>query len=320
MTQDRIDELAEIFVNRIKKDRQALWKWAHPNAVSCFRIYDHGMPDVPFIVDEYEKHLHIAQIIQPNIDENLQLAWTKAMADAAARGTGLPFDRVFIKHRVKQKGHSQYQRQDEKSYTIQAFENGIAFEVNLSDYLDTGLFLDHRDTRAMIRNLASGSRMLNLFSYTGSFSVYAAAGGALSTMSVDLSNTYSAWAERNLALNGFASKKHACVTADVFQWLKEAIEKKEVFDIIVMDPPTFSNSKKMNNTLDVQRDHALLINQCLRILSKQGILLFSNNLRGFKLDEDALNTNYIDDISAKTVPEDFKGRKPHRCYVIKKGN
>jgi len=318
LTPDRIAELAAIFSNRIKKHRQELWTWARPNGISCFRIYDRDMPDIPFIVDEYNKHLHVSQIVEPAGDQEAQDAFSEAMADAAARGIGIPRDRVFLKRREQKKGHSQYEKQAEQGFILEVEENQLKFECNLSDYLDTGLFLDHRNTRTMIRAMANGTRFLNLFSYTGSFSVYAAAGGALSTTSVDLSNTYTAWAERNLALNGYSGKLHRCLAADVFGFLQEAVARNEQYDLIVMDPPTFSNSKKMVATLDVQRDHALLINQCLRLLTNGGTLFFSNNLRGFKLDEDAINADWIDDISAKTVPEDFKGKKPHRCYMIRK--
>lgn len=315
----RIAELGDIFCNFLKKKRATLWPWARQNGITCFRLYDRDMPDVPFVVDEYNKHLHISQIIRPKSDdEMLQDLWTTTIADAAGRAIGIPTERVFIKTRKSQKNHSQYEKFGSANYSMKVEEYGLQFEVNLSDYLDTGLFLDHRDTRAMVRGLAGGARVLNLFSYTGSFSVYAAAGGAASTLSVDLSNTYTAWAERNLAMNGFKSKLHTCIAQDVFEFLGEAAAKKQQYDIIILDPPTFSNSKKMQSTLDVQRDHPLLINQCLRILSKKGIIVFSNNLRTFKLNEHALNTGYVDDITFKSTPEDFKKRKPHVCYVLRK--
>lgn len=319
LSEARILELGDVFCNFLKKKRASLWPWARQNGISSFRLYDRDMPDVPFVVDEYDKHLHISQIIRPKSDDEvLQDLWTTTIADAAGRAIGIPRERVFIKTRKNQKNHSQYEKFGAANYSMKVEEYGLQFEINLSDYLDTGLFLDHRDTRAMVRGLAGGARVLNLFSYTGSFSVYAAAGGAASTLSVDLSNTYTAWAERNLAINGFRSKLHTCIAQDVFEFLADAIAKKQQYDIIVLDPPTFSNSKKMQNTLDVQRDHPLLINQCLRILSKKGIIVFSNNLRTFKLNEHGLNTSYVDDITFKSTPEDFKKRKPHVCYVLRK--
>lgn len=314
---ESIAELGVVFATTLKKKRLELWAEARQRGISCFRLFDRDIPDIPFVVDEYDKHLHISQIVSPSVDEAIQELWLETISDTAARTLGIPRDRVFMKARKAQKGHKQYDKFGEASYVIPVQEYGLRFEVNLSDYLDTGLFLDHRDTRAMVRDLAMGARVLNLFSYTGSFSVYAAAGGAASTTSVDLSNTYTAWAERNLAMNGFRGKLHQCVAEDVNVWLKTAIARKDVYDIIVLDPPTFSNSKKMSTTLDVQRDHPILINQCLRLLSKKGILVFSNNLRGFKLNEHGLNTSYVDDITFKTTPFDFKKRKPHHCYVLR---
>jgi 23S rRNA G2069 N7-methylase RlmK/C1962 C5-methylase RlmI len=316
---ERVKAQAEMFGNRLKKCRQHLWKWARRTGVSCFRIYDRDIPELPFQVDEYEKHLHIAQIVRVrSVDEEHARLWTETMVEAAARSLGVEPSKVFVKNRVQQKGKDQYEKFGSAGYLLTAHEAGLDFELNLSDYLDTGLFLDHRDTRIMVGGLSLGARVLNLFSYTGSFSVHAARGGALSTTSVDMSNTYTQWAERNLALNGFGGKSHRCICDDVLKWIPGAVERKEQFDIIVCDPPTFSNSKKMEGVFDVQRDHPWLINQLLRLLSRNGIIVFSNNFRKFKLDEGALDSRYVDDITFKSTPEDFAGKKPHKCYVIKR--
>ena len=316
---ERVQEQAEMLANRVKKRRQHLWKWARRTGVSCFRLYDRDIPELPFQIDEYEKHLHVAQIVRVrSVDEEHARLWTETMVDAAARAVGIDSSKVFLKNRVQQKGNTQYEKFGSSGYVLKAQEAGLTFELNMSDYLDTGLFLDHRDTRAMVGGLSLGSRVLNLFSYTGSFSVHAARGGALSTTSVDISNTYTQWSERNLALNGFGGKTHKCLCEDVLKWLPGAVERKEQYDIIICDPPTFSNSKKMEGVFDIQRDHPWMINQMLRLLSRNGIIVFSNNFRKFKLEERELHSKYIDDITFKSIPEDFKGKKPHKCYVIKR--
>jgi 23S rRNA G2069 N7-methylase RlmK/C1962 C5-methylase RlmI len=316
---EKVAYQAQIFGNRLKKKRAHLWKWARRTGVTCFRIYDRDIPEIPFVVDEYEGHLHIAQIVRVRqIDDAHARMWVEAMVDSAARSLGILPSRVFVKDRIQQKGHSQYNKFGSQNYVHKVHEGGLEFEVNLSDYLDTGLFLDHRETRAIVRNLALGARVLNLFSYTGSFSVYAAQGGAQSTLSIDMSNTYTEWARRNLAMNGFVGKTHQAVSDDVLKWIPDALERREQYDIIILDPPTFSNSKKMEGVFDVQHDHASLINDLLGLLSKQGIIIFSNNFRKFRLDTEGIKSGYIDDISGKTRPEDFIGRKPHKCWVIKK--
>ena len=195
-------------------------------------------------------------------------------------------------------------------------ESGLRFLVNLKDYLDTGLFLDHRQTRAMVRDKAQDRRVLNLFSYTGSFSVYAAAGGAETTLSVDLSNTYQRWSRRNFELNSLPAGRHRLRNLDVLRYLQQAVRAGERFDLIVLDPPSFSNSKKMLSILDLQRDHARLIRQCLRLLTTGGELFFSTNLRRFALDPALNGEAAIKEISAQTVPPDFGRHRPHRCWLI----
>jgi 23S rRNA (cytosine1962-C5)-methyltransferase len=196
-------------------------------------------------------------------------------------------------------------------------EGGLRFEVDLHSYLDTGLFLDHRETRALIRQRAAGRRMLNLFAYTGSFSVYAAAGGALSTTSVDLSNTYQAWTGRNLALNGFTDDAHQMERADVFEYLDRAQRERRQFGLIVLDPPSFSNSKKMTEVLDVQRDHRRLIEACLGLLTPNGELYFSTNKRRFKLDPELEALPGTEEITSRTLPDDFKRHPAHRCWLLR---
>jgi 23S rRNA (cytosine1962-C5)-methyltransferase len=317
----KILEQGDMLANRVKKRHQHLRKWAKREGVEAFRIYDKDIPEVPLQIDIYWKYLHIAELLKfQDKDEEQQELWTVYMAERAARALGIPEENVFIKNRRQQKGRNQYEKFARENFTTIIKEGGLEFEINLSDYLDTGLFLDHRVTRSFVRDIAAGSRMLNLFSYTGSFSVYAANGGAMSTLSVDMSNTYSSWAERNLERNGFPiGNLHRVVTANAVEWVEQAVSRGEQFDLIVCDPPTFSNSKKMEGVFDVQKDHPWLIESCVKLLSKRGALIFSNNFRRFKLYEDLVKKYaLVDEITNKTIPDDFTKRKPHRCWLIQK--
>jgi 23S rRNA (cytosine1962-C5)-methyltransferase len=309
---------AEFFGNRLKKRHSHLRKWAKRNNISCFRIYDQDIPELPFQVDLYEKYLHISEVVRlTSWEDQEHTRWTDLMAVTAAKVLGIPSQHTFTKFRKKQKDKDQYEKFSQQEKIVIVKEGDLDFEVNLSDYLDTGLFLDHRQTRAMVREVALGTRVLNLFSYTGSFSVYAAAGGALSTLSVDLSNTYTGWAQRNLERNGFIGNTHKCITQDVFGFLDKAIQQKDQFDIIILDPPTFSNSKKMTTTLDVQRDHGSLIQKCFKLLSKKGLVFFSTNYKKFKIDLSFLKGfSEVQEITQQTVPEDFLRKRPHKSYIL----
>lgn len=315
---DSIEFQQEMLINRLKKRRRHLWKWAKRNDISCFRLYDRDIPEIPFVIDEYEGHLNMAEYNRPHdrSPEEHQ-TWVEAMREAAARGVGVPLERVFLKARERQRGSSQYEKLDQKNHEVIGTEHGLKFILNMSDYVDVGLFLDHRTTRRYVMDMALGARMLNLFAYTGSFSVYAAAGGAERTVSVDLSNTYCEWTRRNLDLNGPFPGRHEVIAMDVFAYLKQAAEAQEQYDIIVLDPPTFSNSKKMDGVLDIQRDHPQLIRDCMALLSKQGVLLFSNNFRKFKLSTEALPKKAaVRELTPRTIPEDFRNQKIHRCWEI----
>jgi 23S rRNA (cytosine1962-C5)-methyltransferase len=227
---------------------------------------------------------------------------------------------VVIKLRLRQRGKSQYERlvDDAPSFTVG--ERGLRFEVNLRRYLDTGLFLDHRDTRQWVREHAAGRTFLNLFAYTGSFSVYAAAGGARRTVTVDMSHTYQAWSRRNLAHNRLDdTERHSFVQADVLEFLDRMRQAGARFDLIVLDPPSFSNSKRMRETFDVQRDHVELLRRTLALLAPGGDLLFSNNRKGFRLDAQIAELADVDEITAQTVPQDFRRHAPHRCWRMRDG-
>ncbi len=312
-----LDYQTEIFENRLKKRKKHLWKWARRNEIGCFRLYNRDIPEVPLVIDHYEGYLHVAEYERPapHTDEEHQI-WRSRMLASAAHALTVPEERVFFKYREKQAGHSQYGKLDGRTVTLDVHEAGLLFRVNLSDYIDTGLFLDHRLTRGMVRDSSAGGHMLNLYSYTGSFSVYAAAGGAKSTVSVDLSQPYTVWAQENMRLNGFAGSEHRFVREDVQTFLAAAARKGDRFDIIVIDPPTFSNSKKMEGVLDIQRDHAELINSCAGILSPEGMIFFSSNFKKLKFESDRIEADQIADITQLTIPEDFTGKRPHRAWLI----
>ncbi len=306
---------AQMVKNRIEKNFRHLRKIAARASVDCWRVYDADLPEYAAAIDIYGEHLHIQEYQAPaSIDENLARTRWRELVRAAGEALRVPRERVALKQRRRGKGGERYGKLDERGEFLEVGEGGLKFLVNLRDYLDTGLFLDHRPLRAHVRDLARGKRFLNLFCYTGSVSVYAAAGGASETVSVDLSQTYLDWAARNLALNGFDQAQHRLVWADAPGYLQT---HSGMFDLIFVDPPTFSNSKRAED-FDVQRDHARLLNLCGERLLPNGTILFSNNFRRFKLDEVALAGFAIRDISTDTIPFDFKrNARIHRAWELR---
>ena len=306
------------FANRLGKNIKHLMKWAKRNGIEAWRIYDRDIPQFPFAVDVYGSQIHLQEydtgwLMQPEEYE----AWLAEIIEAIVFVTGFSSDNIHLKRRERQKGVQQYEKTGRAGEDFVIEENGRRFWVNLDKYLDTGLFLDHRNTRKKVGDTAAGKRFLNLFSYTGSFTVYAATGGAVSSETVDLSNTYLDWARRNFELNGIDLAKHQIIRADVFQYLQTAFEAGKQFDLIVMDPPSFSNSKKMSDTLDIQRDHARLIQGAMKLLAPNGLMYFSNNLRSFALDESIAEQYLVKDISKQSVPDDFRNKKIHQCWEIR---
>lgn len=310
-------EQAEMFANRIEKNHRHLRKWAKREGISCFRVYDRDIPELPLVLDVYEDHAHLQEYSRIEADGERR-EWRRAMHAAAAGATGIPLSDVAFKERHGQRPEAQYRKVDARAQDLVVTEGGLRFVVNLTDYLDTGLFLDHRQTRARVRALASGRRFLNLFSYTASFTVYAAAGGAPQSVSVDLSKTYLDWARRNFSLNGIDEGRHRLVHADVLAFLADEARTANRYGLIVLDPPTFSNSRRMEGVLDVQRDHVPLIRQCAGLLEPGGELFFSTNLRSFRLDEAALAGLPLRDISEATMPPDFRNRKIHKCWHLQR--
>ena len=331
------------FANRLRKNLAHWHKWARRRGTSCFRIYDRDVPQFPFAIDWFETlaprtetHLHVQEIDTgwKRSDEDYT-AWLVAVCDAICAVCTVPAAQLHLKRRERQRGTSQYEKLGEKidDAAAEPFvveEAGHRFEVNFDTYLDTGLFLDHRPTRRLVAETiaerakcgakaGSGARFLNLFAYTGSFTVYAARAGASQSTTVDLSNTYQAWTTRNFALNGIDTRRHILVRADVIAWLVEAAAAAERYDVIVLDPPSFSNSTKMQGVLDVQRDQARLVSQCHDLLADGGELFFSTNLRSFTIHPQLEQRLALREITNQSVPEDFRRRPgPHRAWHAKK--
>ncbi len=308
---------AVAFMNRISKNMRTIGKWAAREGITCYRLYDADLPEYAVAVDRYGDRVHVQEYAAPSsVDAAKAGARLNDVITVLPQALGVDSDHVILKVRRRQKGKSQYEKLDMQGRFMEVREGPCKLFVNLTDYLDTGLFLDHRLTRAMIGSMARGNRFLNLFCYTGATTVYAALGGAGSTVSVDLSATYLEWARRNLELNGVKGKQHRLEQADCREWIASCAER---YDLIFLDPPTFSNSKRMRGTFDVQRDHAGLINDTARLLATGGTLIFSTNRTRFKMDDGALKGLVVEDITAKTIPKDFE-RNPriHSCWMIKR--
>jgi 23S rRNA (cytosine1962-C5)-methyltransferase len=306
-----------MFRNRLEKVYRHLSRQAKKAGVTCYRLYDHDLPEFPFCIECYGDKLYIAEYKRRHgMSDEAHAGWMEKCLVVIRSVIPVEKTNIFLRLRQRKAGRlGQYRKQDEQKAEFVVSENGLQFIVNLSDYLDTGLFLDHRATRQLVKEQCSGKKVLNLFAYTGSFSVYAAAGGAKEVVTLDLSKTYLAWAERNMQLNGFNDKQsYRYIHADVLQYLSRI--PKEAYDLIILDPPTFSNSSRMEDFLDIQKDHVKLINQCLHGLSSGGKIFFSTNARTFELDRGRINAKEIKDITKQTTPFDFVGKWVRRCYLI----
>jgi 23S rRNA (guanine2445-N2)-methyltransferase / 23S rRNA (guanine2069-N7)-methyltransferase len=304
------------FINRLRKNLRHLRRWADREGVSCYRLYDADLPEYAVAVDRYEQWLHVQEYAPPpTVDPDRARERLEQVLAVLPAVLEVPPDRVFLKVRQRQRGARQYQKQADQGHFHEVREGPARFLVNFTDYLDTGLFLDHRITRRRLGERAGGRRFLNLFGYTGTATVYAALGGAISTTTVDLSATYLDWARRNLELNGIRGPQHQLIQADCRQWL---IWARGHYDLIFLDPPTFSNSRRLEGSFDVQQDHVELLRQVLRLLAPDGVLVFSTNHRKFRLDRGALADLRIEDWSRHTLPPDFaRDPKIHQCWVIK---
>ncbi len=309
------EEKLVMFRNRLQKVWRHVSKLAKRQGITCYRIYDHDLPEFPFCIELYEDKVYLAEYQRRHgMTGDDHAAWLESCVPVISAVLEVPDEQIFFRERRKKAGRlDQYEKLASEHEFFVVKEGGLSFRVNLTDYLDTGLFLDHRITRGMVRQEAAGRRVLNLFCYTGSFSVYAAAGGATAVDSVDLSKTYLAWAEENMALNGLEGR---FIHADVKQWLDAA--PAGLYDLVVMDPPTFSNSKRMRDFLDIQRDHAELINQTLIAMRPGGVLYFSTNYRRFVLEREKIMAASVKDITNATTPFDFQGKLFRWCFKIEK--
>jgi 23S rRNA (guanine2445-N2)-methyltransferase / 23S rRNA (guanine2069-N7)-methyltransferase len=313
---------AQMFANRLRKNLQRLDPWAEREHIDCFRVYDADMPEYAFAIDLYgreARHVYVQEYAPPKtVNQESARERRREVLAVLPEVLSVPVAQVHSRVRKPQKGAEQYEKRESVAERHAVSEGGLKFWVNFRDYLDTGLFLDHRIMRAMLRSWAKDTDFLNLFCYTGSASVYAAAGGARSTTGVDLSNTYLDWAHENLLLNGFGGDNHELYRADCLAWLEEQESRGPRFDLIFVDPPTFSNSKRMDGVLDVQRDHVGMIHRSLKLLRPAGRLVFSTNYTRFKLDSEALTDLAIEDISAASIPKDFERHaRIHRCFTVR---
>ena len=343
---------AELLSNRLSKRYKHLRKWAKRTGVLCFRLYDRDIPEIPLAIDIYEEEPYsevtdgtkddstttVASVNESKMfvrvslyerpyekQEAEELVWLSAMTSAISQTLGIPSEHIITKVRRRQSGDSQYEKDSGKTLSFITREQGLRFKVNLSDYIDTGLFFDHRPLRLKIQDEAADKRVLNLYCYTGAFSVYAAAGGAALIDSVDLSARYLGWAEENMRLNGFSDKrKYRFIASDVKTFLEKATpaaEKRDKsgYDIIILDPPTFSNSKKTDTLLDINRDWPALVEACAALLTQNGILYFSTNSRKLSFDEAKLPDGFeAKDITGSTIPEDFRNERIHRVWKIQR--
>lgn len=321
-------EGAQMFANRLRKNLKQLTKWANRSKVYCYRVYDADMPEYSLAIDYYQtleegEWLVVNEYAPPKtVDRQKAKKRLHEALSVLPQVFELPAGKIVFKVRERQSGTNQYERMDVSKEYFTVIENDVKLRVNFNDYLDTGLFLDHRDVRLKVAELAKGKSLLNLFCYTASASAIAAAKGAKSSLSVDMSKTYLFWAQNNFWVNKIDDRKHLLERADVIAWLAEqAAEPKQLFDVIFMDPPSFSSSKKMEGVLDIQRDHGWMIRKGMQLLTPNGVMVFSNNLRKFKLDELVQMQFDVQDITQKTMPEDFRrNSKIHQVWLIKKLN
>lgn len=326
---------AAMLANRLRKRRRHLDKWARRTGAGLYRLYDRDIPEIPLVLDWYGDAVSGALYKRPYEKEGAaELLWLSAMKGAVSAALGIPPDRIVLKERRRQRGNAQYGPADGRNFFRDVQEGDLVFRVNLSDYLDTGLFPDRRLLRAKIREEAGGKRVLNLFSYTCSFSVCAAAGGAVSVDSVDLSRAYLDWGMLNFELNGFKGREidprdlgafartslppFRFIRGDALRFLPEAERAALRWDIIILDPPTFSNSKKMRGFLDIRRDYRELVRGCLGLLAPGGKLFVSVNARSFKLDRDAFPGMEITDLTEKLRDEDFREKRVPVCWSLVK--
>lgn len=309
------DDKSSPLKNRIRKNYRHVRKWANRTETNCFRIYDRDIKEYPLAIDYYDGRFCIHFFTSSRESDAPRPDLYDAAMEALVSLFNASEESVYWRTRIKREKTEQYEKNNETKQFFTVLEYGIRFKVNLVDYLDTGLFLDHRETRRYVASMASGKRLLNLFAYTCSFSVHAAAAGAAFTKSVDMSNTYTEWGKENFLLNSLSLNNNVIVREDCLKFLEE---ERGMYDLIVIDPPTISRSKKMDQMFDVQEDYIFLITRALKLLAPGGTLFFSTNSRDFVFDESRFENCSILDISKKTIPLDFHNQKIHFCWKISK--
>jgi len=311
---DSEDKSSSDLKNRIRKNYNHIKKWAKRTHSNCFRIYDHEVPGYPFAIDYFDKRFLIHYFSKDKESLEIPKELYEEIITSIQSLFQVSLQMLYFRTRIKRDKLEQYEKLEDSTEFFTVLEHGHLFFVNLKNYLDTGLFLDHKETRRFVASKAQGRSLLNLFAYTGSFSVYAAKAGATFTKTVDLSNTYTAWAKKNFLLNNMDLKRHVIVREDCMKFLQE---ETQLYDIIVIDPPTLSRSKKMTQFFDVQQDYIFLIQYALKLLTPSGWILFSTNLRSFSFDTSLFPQCKIEDVSKKTLPIDFHNHKIHKCFIIR---
>jgi len=307
---------ADLFRRRLEKLSKHLRRYPTKQGITCYRLYEKDIAEIPLVVDRYVDHLHLTEYSTPyQRTAGQHSRWLDLMAKTACEVLEVDPKKIFFKRRSRQAGTTQHEHIADLKYELEVTEGDLRFVVNLSDYIDTGLFLDHRITRGMVREISAGKRFLNLFAYTGSFSVYAASGGAIETTTVDWSNTYTDWAKRNMSLNGFDNPAHHFVRESAVDFVYNH-RRGPTYDLAVVDPPTFSNSKRTETLWDIQRDAVPLLQQLVLLMKPGGVIFFSNNFRQFKIDTESLSVQQIHEISNQTVPPNYRNRRIHRCWRI----
>ena len=311
----RLTSGAQMFANRLAKNVRHLDKWRRRNAITCYRIYDADIPEYSVAIDVYNDWVHVAEYKAPIfIDPTVAEQHLRDVISAIPGVVRNPPENIVVKQRKRQRGTTQYEKRNQLVSHLEVREANARLLVNLHDYLDTGLFLDHRRLRLSLDEITQGKRFLNLFCYTASATVHAALGGARESVSVGLSRTYIDWAHRNFELNGIDETRHRLIKADCRKWI---IENQKWFDVILLDPPTFSNSKSMQGTFDVERDHEALIDSSMQRLSDDGVLIFSTNRRRLELNESISAAYRVKDMTTWSLDRDYsRNNPPHRCWFI----
>lgn len=311
-TESKNEQLTDMLANRLQKRAKHIRKWARRYGTDCFRLYDRDIPEIPLVVEQYGQH-----VVVYNYADTENKRQPKDWCPPIAEALGVEENSIFWKIRARQRGREQYSRLGHSERQFKVTERSYSFLINPRDYLDTGLFLDHRITRDLATQNVAGKRVLNLFAYTGSFSVYAAARGARLVTTIDLSNTYISWAKQNFEVNQLKVGQHEFIKADVLSWLTSQAGKRALYDVIILDPPTFSNSKSMHDSFEVERDQVELVEFCARFLTPEGQIWLSTNKRRFKLSETLEKQWSIVDVTQETQPEDFR-KRPHQCWRLSK--